>query len=238
MSDASASGSDDWTLGMDRRDQGYSVRSSSARRPASDVAPCDDQTGCPTGRPSTGWRPERIGVHAGTRKQPRDQRIGVPHVAGVQLVSAPHGGRNGRHQIEDLLRSSVIVRDADGARNRLVRVRDGASAPSADLIAEQPEASSSFRPDRTFGHDASPRSSLVPDRRRLDDEVAFGYDHLEGGVVQGTPRAMFDGCFDRLVDLSIQADKVSACAQRDPEEVDSSGRGRGRHAGHLPVRPV
>src|SRR6266540_4201082 len=46
-----------------------------------------------------------LGVHANAYEQLRDQRVGVPHVAGVQLVSAPHGAWDGRHQIE-LTRSS------------------------------------------------------------------------------------------------------------------------------------
>ena len=37
------------------------------------AASCDDETGVPTGRSTSGWRLEQVGVHASTRKQPRDQ---------------------------------------------------------------------------------------------------------------------------------------------------------------------
>ena len=37
------------------------------------AASCDDETGVPTGRSTSGWRLERVGVHASTLKQPRDQ---------------------------------------------------------------------------------------------------------------------------------------------------------------------
>jgi hypothetical protein len=97
-------------------------------------------------------------------EQPRDQRVGVPHVAGVQLVSAPHGDGNGRHQIEDALRTSQVVRDADRTPDGLVRIGDRAFAPSADLVTEQPEPSGQSGSDGTFGDDASLWSLVVPDR--------------------------------------------------------------------------
>ena len=37
------------------------------------AASCDNETGVPTGRSTSGWRLERVGVHASTLKQPRDQ---------------------------------------------------------------------------------------------------------------------------------------------------------------------
>jgi hypothetical protein len=113
----------------------------------------------------------------------------------VQFVSAPYRGRNGWHQIKDPLRASEVVRDADRARDRVVRIRDGASAPSADLIAKQPEPSGESRPDRAFDNDATLSSPLVPDRRGLDDEPAIGNDYLQRGMVESAPRTMFDeGC--------------------------------------------
>jgi hypothetical protein len=37
------------------------------------AASCDDETGVPTRRSTAGRRLERVGVHASTLKQPRDQ---------------------------------------------------------------------------------------------------------------------------------------------------------------------
>jgi hypothetical protein len=49
------------------------VRQASARTPRSHLASCDDETGVPTRRSTAGRRLERVGVHASTLKQPRDQ---------------------------------------------------------------------------------------------------------------------------------------------------------------------
>jgi hypothetical protein len=145
----------------------------------------------------------------------------------VQLVSAPHGSRDRRHQIKDPLRGSEVVRDANRARYRLARIRNGASAPSADLVAKQSEPTGSTCPDRTLGDNATFPSPLVPVRRGLDHEPAVGDVHLQGGVVKSESRAMLNEGFDRLVDLPIQTDDVAARTQRNPVEVDCSGRGRG-----------
>ena len=124
----------------------HSHGQASARTPWSPLASCDDQTGVPTRRSTAGWRLEILGVHARAYQQPRDQRVGVPHVAGVQLVSAPHGGWNERHQIEDALGANQVVCDADRTRDGLVGVGDRASAPSTDLVTEQPEVSAHLVP--------------------------------------------------------------------------------------------
>ena len=44
---------------------------------------------------------------------------------------------------------------------------------------------------------------------------------------ESAPRATLDEGLDRLVDLPIQTDHVAARAQRNPVEVDCSGRGGG-----------
>src|SRR6266542_205041 len=56
------------------------------------------------------------------------------------VVSLRRPGRNGWHQIKDTLRVSEIVCDADRTRDGLVSVGDRASAPSADFLADQPDA--------------------------------------------------------------------------------------------------
>ena len=85
------------------------------------------------------------------------------------------------------------------------------------------------RPDRAFGDDATLSSALVWDRRGLDDEPAIGDVYVQGGMEESTPRAMADECVDRLVELATQADHVRPRAERDPVEVDGSGRERGSH---------
>jgi hypothetical protein len=80
----------------------------------------------------------------------------------MQLVSAPYRDGDGRHQFEEALRTSQVVRDADGSADGLVRIGDRAIAPSADLVAEQPEPAGPSCSDRTRGDDASFWSLVVP----------------------------------------------------------------------------
>jgi len=208
---------------------------SRARTPWSNLASGDDETGVPAGRSTAGWRLEILGFHASAYEQPRGQRIGVPHVAGVQLVSTPYGRWDGRDEIEDALRASEVVRDADRARDGLVRIGDRASAPSADLVTEQPEPTGPSCPDRTFNDDTTLSSLAVPDRRGLDHEPAVGDAHLQRGVEKGAPRATVDEGCDPLVDLPAQPNNMRARAEGDPVEIDGSGRERGGHAGSLRV---
>ena len=52
----------------------------------------DDESGTPAGCPAAaGWR-ELGGVDATAAEDPRGDRVRVPHVAGVELVSPPHRG--------------------------------------------------------------------------------------------------------------------------------------------------
>ena len=99
-------------------------------------------------------------------------------------------------------------------------------APSTDLIAKESEPSGPSCPDRTLGDDAALSSPRVPDRRGLDDETAAGDVDLQSGVEESAPRTMLDESLERFVDLPIQTDHVAARAQRDPVEVDCSGRRR------------
>ena len=127
----------------------------SRKRNGSRLTSCDDKAGLPTGCPAAPWWSEQFGVHPGTFEQPGRERVGVPHVAGVELVPSPHRVRDRWHQIEDELRASDVGRNADRSPNGFVRIRDGALTPSADLVAEDAEPSRPARPDRAFGDDAA-----------------------------------------------------------------------------------
>ena len=58
----------------------------------------DDKPGVPAGSAAARRRVDRRGREPGTRKQPGDQRVGVPHLARAELVPAPRrpSGRHGR----------------------------------------------------------------------------------------------------------------------------------------------
>jgi hypothetical protein len=134
---------------------------------------------------------------------------------GARLVPTQGLGRTARVQGPGL-GASEVVRDADWARDRLVRIGDGATAPSADLVAKQLELSGPSGSDRALGDDASLSSPLVPDRRGLDDEPAVGDAYLQGRMVEIAPRAMSDEGCNRLIDLPIQSDHVAARTQGNP----------------------
>lgn len=60
----------------------------------------DHRTGDPARSPAVHRRMDRLHVVPRPGEQPRRQRVGVPHVSGSQLVSAPGGGRNRRNERE------------------------------------------------------------------------------------------------------------------------------------------
>ena len=55
------------------------------------AAACHDETGVPTWRSTSGWRPERVGIHARTLKQPRMSELEF-HMSPVCSSSRPHTG--------------------------------------------------------------------------------------------------------------------------------------------------
>ena len=61
------------------------------------------------------------------------------------------------------------------------------------------------------GHDESRDAAAF-----ANDEPAVGDAYLQGRMVESAPRAMFEEGCDRLVDLPIQSDNVTARTQRDP----------------------
>ena len=63
----------------------------------------DDDTGIPTRcSPAVGWG-ETVDVDAATFEDPRGDRVRVPHLTGMELVSAPHRRGHRRHKFENPL---------------------------------------------------------------------------------------------------------------------------------------
>jgi hypothetical protein len=171
--------------------------------------------------PDGGWIPS---VSALARTSHHEiTELEIPHVARIQLVSAPHGRPYERHQVEYPLGTFTVGCDADRALDRLARIGDRSTAPSADLVAEQPEPPGPSGPNRALGDDAALGSPLVWDRRHLDDELTLWDGYLQRGVVEVAARTALGERLDRLVDLPVPADDVGTRAQRDPEEIDGRG---------------
>jgi hypothetical protein len=98
------------------------VEPASARTPWSHHASSDDETGVPTGRSTAGWRLEILDVHASTCEQPRNQRVGVPHVTGCAARLGPTG-RSGQTAPNRGCAAHEPGRcDADRTRDSLVRI--------------------------------------------------------------------------------------------------------------------
>jgi hypothetical protein len=98
-----------------------------------------------------------------------------------------------------------------------------AVAPAADLVAEQPRATSPAGSDRAFGDGASRGPAGVPRRGHLDD-VALAVDaHLQAGVVEVARRAVVETRGDRLEEPAVEPDRTASGSERKPVEIDGGG---------------
>src|SRR3954454_7867444 len=105
---------------------------------------------------------------AGAGEGPRDQRVRVPHVACAELVATPRERRDVRQQREDGYHPLRIVVEALQSPPGLGEVRDGATRPAADLVAEGTEPTKAGMPDRTLAEHAPVPCRQVPHRPHLD----------------------------------------------------------------------
>ena len=99
---------------------------------------CGNQPSGPSGCVAVGRYADGVGVVAAAGQEPGDQGVGVPHLARVQLVAAPRGGRKGGSEVEQPPSPVDIGAHVLGAGDRFGDVGDDAVAPAADLVAEKP----------------------------------------------------------------------------------------------------
>ena len=97
-------------------------------------------SGSPARCPPMGRKVDLLDRQAGARDQPGDDRVRVPHVARLELVSPPHGRRHGGNELEHAMRRLWIISHAHGAGDRFVDVWDRSARPAADLVAEESQA--------------------------------------------------------------------------------------------------
>ena len=140
------------------------------------------ETGAPTRCATTNWKCDLIGIDVAAGEEPGDHGVGVPHVASVEFVSSPHRYWDRRQEFEQALRTCGIGADRRGGHSR-VEIRDGASAPSADLIAENAEAAEPLQPYWSFCHNPPCFSMVIGDRGHFDGVSAFGNGDDESGMV-------------------------------------------------------
>ena len=115
-------------------------------------------------------RPRR----AATRPEVR-----VPHIAGLQLVTAPGRRRHQWHQVKHTPSALDVIGQTDRALDRFRHVGDDSIAPTSDLVAEQPRVPQEPAPDCTFGNSRVVGSVAAEHRRHLDHEPAALVPHLE-----------------------------------------------------------
>jgi hypothetical protein len=106
--------------------------------------------------------------------------------------------------------------------DRRAEVWDGPAAPAADLVAKEAQPAEVATPDGAHRDDAATRLVGVR-RRRYLDRVAITVDHDdERGVEELAPLSMLAERVDRLEDPAVEADRMTARAQRDPIEIGGS----------------
>ena len=137
----------------------------------------DDQAGLPSRRATTNRRLNGRDVDSAPGERPRDDRVGVPHLTRVELVSAPGGRGYRREDFEDSPRVVEGVRYANRTCDRRSDVRDRSIPPASDLIAEDPESAGASCSDRTLRDDAAPRTVEIRYRCLFDHKVTFADAH-------------------------------------------------------------
>jgi hypothetical protein len=184
-----------------------------------------EDAGAPAGRASSSGRSKPRGVDANPREEPRDDRIGVPHLVHAGEPSAPHVDRRARDGGEDRSRHMRVSAHELGAGGRVACVKDPATRPAAYLVAERSPAREGREEHRALHDDAARGPVPVRDRPGvLDDGVDPVDVHDERAVVERRGRASLARGSDALVDLAVEADEATAGSQRDPVEVNPRGQ--------------
>ena len=152
----------------------------------------DHHSRVPSGCSTAQRRPYRSERHTTGHQDPRDDRVGVPHLAGVEVVASPDRRGNGRQQIEDASSLVNVVREVHRTSDRLPYIGNRSISPAPDLVSEQTEVPERFESNGTFGYDPSSVAVAVRDRRLLDDVASLGDSDLQRRVVEVTPLPVLD----------------------------------------------
>jgi hypothetical protein len=178
------------------------------------------QTRAPSGRSAVGRRADRQHVVAGSSKQPCDQRVGVPHVTGPELVPPPGQRRNRREDVEKIGNLGPVIAQALRAGHSLSQIRDTSIAPAANLVAEQPETAEPSRSDRSFADDPVIGGVDVPHRSHLDHEGVAPFAHFEGAVIEVINVAALAKSRRRFEETTIETHRPATGSKWQPEEIN------------------
>jgi len=177
------------------------------------------QTGIPARGPAARWRAKLLRGQPCRGDQPGGHRVGVPHLAELELVASPHGPRGGRDEIEEPPGRARTGGEPAGPADGLAEIRDGATPPAADLVAKQAQPADVAAPDGTRADHATTRLVGVRRRRQLDRvALAVAFDD-ERRVVEVASSPVLERGVHGLEDTAVEAHAVTTRAQRDPIEL-------------------
>ena len=162
------------------------------------------------------------GIDAAALEYPRDDRIRIPTSRLWRADRAPRQGRARTLPIEHPVCTRIRAQ-ANRAFDGLGDVGYDAVAPAAHLVAEEPQTPGPAIADGASSDDSALGAVAVRDRCLLDHEASLRHAHLERGVVEVADRVDGGSTPSRLEDAAVEADEVSARAERQPVEVDRGG---------------
>ena len=134
------------------------------------------------------------------------------HISPVASSSRPQTGVGTCAIVEYSPRTFFVVGHSPRAVYGLGDVRDMSTAPKTDLIAEDPKPACPATADSAFGDDAPLLAAQVWDRSLLDHERPLSDFNLERRVVEITCRTPLHPRRQRLVDPTVDRDKLPARA--------------------------
>jgi hypothetical protein len=103
-------------------------------------SPSGDDAGVPTWRASATGRTNFLGMNTGTKERPSDDRVRVPHLACLELITSPDRRRHAINLLEDTAGHRRVITKSPRTVDGLVNVRDDTISPTPDLVAKQPKS--------------------------------------------------------------------------------------------------
>lgn len=151
------------------------------------LPPGDHKTSVPSGRTTSLRGTNFCDCEAAVGQHPGDDTVGVPHLACVEFIAAPHRRGNGGHRGEYSSGNVEVARQPNRPANGLRRIRDHPVEPTSDLIPKHTKPACGPRSDRASTDGATKLTTLVGHWRLFDHIPAFGRENLESSVIQIAP---------------------------------------------------
>jgi hypothetical protein len=178
----------------------------------------------PARRTPVSGESHRIHVHPASNDEPRDDRVRIPHLASLKLVTSPDRCRHRSYSVENSLGRAYILCEVLRALDRLADVGKDPVAPASDLVPEELEPACGARSDGSLSDHASVGGKVLPYRPLLDDVSAHRYTHDECRVVEIAAITMINPRGNCLKDAPVQPHTMAACPEWEPIEVDAEFR--------------